>query len=208
MRKPKLRELAEALKAVFRGPDTTKFPAEPYEPPEAFRGKPKFFEDDCVGCGACAEVCPSHVIDVIDDPQARPPVRRLELHYDACIYCGQCALYCSTEKGIRMTGEYDLATFDRHACLETVEKELVLCERCGAVLGARDHLLWVAERLGAKRYANPTLILIADSELSLVGRAAGARVEGAPGPVQRSDTMRVLCPKCRRATVLREAWGA
>jgi len=208
MRKPKLRELGEALKAVLKGPSTTKFPAEPYEPPEAFRGKPQFVEDDCIGCCACAEVCPSRVIDVIDDTAATPPVRRLELHYDSCIFCGQCALYCTTEKGIRMTGEFDLATFDRHACVESVEKELVLCEVCGAVLGARDHLLWVAERLGAKRYANPTLILVAESELGLVGPAPEARIEAAKGPVDRSDTMRVLCPRCRRATVLREAWGA
>lgn len=208
MRKPKLRELVEAVKAVFRGPDTTRYPFEPYEPPEQFRGKPKYFEDDCIGCRACAEVCPSHVIEVIDDVSTTPPVRRLVLHYDSCIYCGQCNLYCTTEKGIRMTGEFDLATFDRHACLETVEKELLLCEKCRAVLGAKDHLLWIAERLGAKRYANPTLILVADSELGLVGPAPKARLEEGEGPVSRSDTMRILCPKCRRATVLREAWGA
>jgi hydrogenase-4 component H len=135
-------------------------------------------------------------------------VRRLVLHYDACIFCGQCALYCTTEKGIRMTGEYDLATFDSKSCLETVEKELVLCEVCRAVLGARDHLLWVAERLGAKRYANPTLILLAEGELGLVGPRPEARLEETAGPVSRGDTMRVLCPKCRRAAVLREAWGA
>jgi len=208
MRKPKLRELAEAIKAVIRGPITTKFPAVAYEPPEAFRGKPKYCEEDCIGCRACAEVCPSHVIEVVDDVDASPPVRRLVLHYDSCIFCGQCALYCTTEKGILMSTEFDLATFDRHTCLETVEKPLVLCEVCSAVLGCKDHLLWVAERLGAKRYANPTLILLAEGELGLVGPSPQARLEETPGPIQRSDTMRILCPKCRRATVLREAWGA
>lgn len=104
-----------------------------------------------------------------------------------------------------MTTEYDLACFDRTQAVESVEKELVLCEVCGVVIGAREHLLWVAERLGAKRYANPTLILLADGELGLV---SGQPARERDRPLDRSDTMRILCPKCRRATVLRETWGA
>jgi len=204
MKKPKLRELGEAIKAVVRGPATIKFPAEPYEAPPAFRGKPQYFEDDCIGCKACAEVCPSQCIAVDDDVGAVPPVRRLTIHTDACIFCGQCELNCTTEKGVKLTTEYNLACFDRSACRETVEKELVLCEVCGAVIGCRDHLLWVAERLGAKRYANPTLILLADGELGLV---SGEARRDPDRPLDRSDTMRVLCSACRRTTVLRETWG-
>jgi len=203
MRKPKLRELGEAVKAVFRGPSTTRFPAEPYEAPKGFRGKPKYDEKECIGCGACAEVCPSQCIIRTDDLAASPPVRRFELHFDACIYCGQCELNCTTETGIRLSTEYDLACFDRSKCIEAVEKALVLCEVCGAAIGCRDHLLWVAERLGAKRYANPTLILLADGELGLV---TGESRRDPDRPLDRSDTLRVLCPTCRRTAVLREAW--
>jgi len=85
-----------------------------------------------------------------------------------------------------------------------VEKELVLCEVCGAAIGCRDHLLWVADRLGAKRYANPTLILLADKRLGLL---EGELRRDPDQPPDRGDTMRVLCPACRRATVLRETWG-
>ena len=205
MRKPKLRELGEAIKAVIRGPATIKFPAEPYEAPDTFRGKPQYSEDDCVGCGACAEVCPSQCIALTDDVEAAPPLRRLTIHTDACIFCGQCELNCTTEKGVKLTTEYNLACFDRATCRESVEKELVLCEVCGAVIGCRDHLLWVAERLGAKRYANPTLILLADGDLGLVG---GESHRDPTRPIDRSDTMRVLCNACRRTTVLRETWGA
>jgi hydrogenase-4 component H len=204
MKKPKLRELGEAVKALIRGPATIGFPAEPYEPPEIFRGKPRYYEDDCIGCRACAEVCPSQCIDVVDDTEADPPVRRLAIHYDACIFCGQCELNCTTETGVRLSTEFDLATFDRGECLETVEKPLTLCEVCGAVIGCRDHLLWLAERLGAKRYANPTLMLVSDGELGLVGEAAPRDPDR---PLSRADTMRILCPTCRRATVLREVWG-
>lgn len=203
MRKPKLREVAEAIKALVVGPVTTRFPYEPYEPPAGFRGKPTFYPDDCIGCAACAEVCPTKCIDVIDDVRADPPVRRLVLHYDKCIFCGHCELNCTTEKGIRLGSEYDLACFDRSACIETIENELLVCEICGTVVGAKKQLLHVADRLGAKRYANPTLILVADGELGL---APADRKRG-DGPLTREDLMRVTCPGCRRTLVLQELWG-
>ena len=66
MRKPKLRELWEAIKVLFvYGPYTSKFPKEMTVPPDSFRGKPMFDTDECIGCGACSEVCPSNSIEII-----------------------------------------------------------------------------------------------------------------------------------------------
>ncbi|UCD28599.1 MAG: 4Fe-4S dicluster domain-containing protein [Planctomycetota bacterium] len=205
MRKPKLREVVEAVKALIVGPVTTKFPFEPCQPPENFRGKPTFYQEDCIGCKACAEVCTTQCIDVYDDVTADPPNRKLVLRYDKCIFCGHCELNCTTQKGIRLGGgEYDLACFDRSTCVETVDNELVVCETCGAIVGARKHLLFVADRLGAKRYANPTLILTSEGDLGLT-EAEGGRSEDKP--LTREDLMRVTCPKCRRTLVLQELWG-
>ena len=204
MRKPKLRELNEAIKAVIRGPYTGKFPFEPHTPPEAFRGKPEFHDDECIGCAACAEVCPALAIRVIDEPGAHPPARRLELRYDKCVFCGQCELHCTTKDGIRLSKAYDLATFDRSQCVERIEHELVICEVCGAIVGAKKHLRWVAQQLGAKAYANPTLIVTSDAGMQLAVRDAGRGDEPA---LARSDMMRVMCPACRRTMVVREMWG-
>jgi len=134
MRKPKLRELAEAVRAFIHGPYTLGFPKEPAPLAEEFRGAPRYHEEDCVGCAACFEVCPANAIHKVDDVTATPPVRRLTIHHDECIFCGQCELYCTTEKGVTQTHDYDLATFDRAEVRETVEKELVLCEVCGEVV--------------------------------------------------------------------------
>ena len=70
MRKPKLRELGEAIRAIIHGPYTAKFPAEPTPLPETFRGCPRYDEETCVGCGACHQVCPPGAIEMEDDLEA------------------------------------------------------------------------------------------------------------------------------------------
>jgi formate hydrogenlyase subunit 6/NADH:ubiquinone oxidoreductase subunit I len=204
MRKPKLRELAEAVRSLVSRPATLPFPAQPSPPPPAYRGKGKFNEEECIGCGACAEVCPASAIEVVDRPQDSPPVRILTRKDDHCIFCGQCQALCTTGKGIECTNEYDLATFDRATCAVSIKKELACCEKCGQVLTTKDHLKWIARKLGAKRYANPTLILTAEKELGLVGEES-PRPEDVP--TGRSDILRVLCTECRREVVVREIWG-
>jgi len=195
MRTPKLRELKEAVTALIRGPYTAKFPAEPTPLAEAFRGAPRFDEDECVGCGACANVCPTGALEMTDDVESGK--RRLVISLDRCIFCGQCALNCLTEKGVAQTNEYDLSTTDRSTLRETVEKRLLMCEACGAVIGAEDHVKWVADRLGPLSFSNPTLLLTALQELGLVDKAPPAGKQ-----LRRGDRIRVLCPKCRQVTSL------
>jgi len=199
MKKPKLREVVEAVKALFTGPYT---PKEFITPPEGFRGQTKFFEEDCIGCGACAEVCPTDCIVVQDDLEHTPPVRRLTIKTDQCIFCGQCQRYCTTEKGIRSTSDYDLATFEPCQPRVTVEKELMLCERCGAVIAPVEHLKWIAGKIGPKTYANPALMAAVDPALR---RAAANPSRGAAE--DRSDLMRALCTACRRQVLVTEVWG-
>ena len=203
MQKPKIRELGEAIKSLISPAFTTKFPHQPAPAPENYRGKGKFHEDKCIGCGACAEVCPADAIDRTDDLSASPPVRKLVRHDDVCVFCGQCQALCTTLEGIECTSEYDMATFDRASCAVSIEKELFLCNMCGCVITTKDHLRWLAERLGAKRYTNPTLILVGEENLGLID-ADDVQTEADAG---RSGIMQVLCPHCRRNVVLREVWG-
>lgn len=203
MRKPKLRELREAATAVIRGPYTVKYPREPSIPPETFRGKPEFVEEECVGCGACAQVCPARAIEIKEKVTGSSGKRKLTLHYDHCIFCGQCQRYCTTSKGIKLTNEYDLATYDRSETKVEIEKDLVICEYCGAVIGTVDHIRWVAQKLGTKAYANLGLALMLYRDLDLVPETAPRPAI----PLDRADHVRFLCPKCRRELILREQWG-
>ena len=71
MKLPKIRELGEAIKALIFGPYTSKFPLRVPMIPDGFRGKPQFYEDDCVGCLACVEVCPARAIEYVDDKKKK-----------------------------------------------------------------------------------------------------------------------------------------
>ena len=192
------RILKLALKSLFSSPFTTRFPREPYEPIAEFRGRPRFDEDECIGCGACAEVCPSNCIDVVDDLDSGPPVRRIVQHLDACICCGQCERYCTTERGIKLTNEYEFLGFGSQDFEESVDKELVVCECCGGIIGPIDQLRWLVKRLGPLAFTNPTLMLVSAKELGVVDTG----VKTASEEVQRSQRVSIQCPKCRRKTAL------
>jgi hydrogenase-4 component H len=203
MRTPKVRELGEALRSLFSRPYTVRYPYEPVVPPEAFRGKPKFVEEECIGCGACAQVCPARAIDVVDVVEEGVGRRTLTIHHDHCIFCGQCHRFCTTEKGVILTNEFETGTYDRRQAIATVEKELVICQDCGEVIATRDQLRWVAQKLGPKAFGNMGLTLLLSEDLGLVSPA----VRDPQRPHDRGDNVSILCPRCRREVILYEQWG-
>jgi len=199
MKLPKIRELIEAIKALIKGPYTSKFPAEPHTPHPNFRGQPKFNDKKCVGCLACEMVCPVEAIahkDIVDDNGAR----REMIHYtDTCIFCGQCEAACINDhQGIKLSGEWELSFFDRKKAEEKIEKELQLCEICGEPIACKDHLKWISEKIGELTYSNPTLYLSRLKSLGIVDENILAAFEDKG----RSDRIKILCARCRRQTTL------
>jgi hydrogenase-4 component H len=193
---PKVREIKEALVSFFSAPYTTSFPKGGYTPPEEYRGFPKYNEQDCIGCGTCAQVCPNTAIDIIDDREAS--ARNVRVNYTMCMQCGQCTEKCITGTGIVPTGHYSLPISDVHApeVYESVEKELVFCESCGTVIACKDHLAWIKDRLGAKAYAHPNLMLYAQDEYF------GVEPSKIKSKIRREDYMKFVCAKCRKKVVV------
>ncbi len=200
---PKLRELGEAVRAVFGGPFTTKFPAAVDSVHPNFRGLLKFDAQKCICCGACTRVCPARAREIILDRE-KGVLRNIH-HAERCIYCGQCVLYCTVGDAIAHTSEFDTSRTERAGDWETsVEREAALCECCGEPFAAKAHIDWVSLRVGDLVSANPTLFLSRYRALGLAAESPLVRHNVMP---YRSASLRILCPECRRTASIQEEWG-
>ena len=127
MKRPKIRELKEAVVSLLSPAYTSSYPKKPHVPFENYRGKPVVDNENCVGCETCANVCPPNAITFTDDK--KNGIRIITRDYGKCIFCGMCQEHCITGKGVKLSDTiYDLAVFDRTANVEQQEKELVICK--------------------------------------------------------------------------------
>lgn len=187
----KSKEIAEALRSLLSRPYTIRYPAVPSPPPEPFRGIPEFNER-CMGCGACEQVCPAGAITVKDEGNTR----EIEVNYGNCIRCGQCASSCPVE-GIKLSTKYCIVSAGQREGLRmSVKRKLIRCEDCGDAITAEDHLKWITEVLGPLSYSNSSLIRFSHLILGEVTASSEA-------------LFRLLCPRCRRQRVLADhGWRA
>lgn len=202
MRLPKIRELLEAIKSLSHRPYTSKFPFKPHQPFPSFRGQPKYDPDKCLGCLACEEVCPAEAIAHNDITNGDTP-KRVMIHYtDTCIFCGCCQDACIADhEGIKLSNDWELSFFNRAEAFESIEKELQLCEICGSAIACKDHLKWIAERIGELSFSNPTLYQSRLKSLGVVDES----ILSASKDYGRADRIKILCARCRRETSLTTA---
>lgn len=111
--------LSITFRHVFPGNSTTvQYPTVKLKPSDRFRGLhrlvPTQDREKCVACYLCPTVCPAKCITVESDENAKgekyPKVYTIDLL--RCIFCGYCVEACPVE-AIEMTGEYELANFNR-----------------------------------------------------------------------------------------------
>jgi hydrogenase-4 component H len=193
---PKVRELKEAIGALFSKPYTTSFPKTPYTAIEEFKGKPRYHEEFCVGCGTCAQVCPTAAISIEDSLEDR--TRTLTVNYAKCMNCGQCQEKCITHEGIKLSNDHSLAVMDLNdpEVFEHVTKEISLCEVSGKFVACTDHLNFIKERLGAKAYAHPNLMLFTQKQFFHLEKSKPKE------KIRREDQIKFVTPKVRYKIVV------
>lgn len=200
MRYPKIRELKEAVISLFTPAYTSEFPAKAHIPFEKFRGKPVVDNDNCVGCETCANVCPPHAITFSDNRENG--IRTIKRDYGKCIFCGLCEEHCITHKGVALSDKiFDIAVFDREQNVEYQEKELLICENCGAVITTKEHLHFMHRKLGPKAFSSILNLNMLNQKLALA-EGHDLDVEIRDG-FKRKDMFNVICPNCLRQVIVK-----
>ncbi len=200
MKYPKLREVKEAVISLLTPAYTTKFPKKPHTPFENYRGKPVVDDENCVGCETCANVCPPHAITFKDDKKKK--LRVIERNYGLCIFCGQCQDHCITGKGVKLSDKiFDLATFDRSQLVEKQEKELLVCENCGAIITTKEHIQYLHKKLGPIAYSSILNLNMLNEKLKLAEpKDVSFDVKD---ELKRKDTFNIICPNCLRKVLVK-----
>jgi hydrogenase-4 component H len=122
----KFKELKLCLSA---GRVTLPYPFVKNEPMDGFRGRPVIDGEKCLGCGACAQVCPPRTIFVIDAQDTRT----IQVDYSRCTYCARCEEICPAGS-MKMTKEFELATTDRNDMKLSATLMMTKCKKCGKPL--------------------------------------------------------------------------
>lgn len=117
--------------------------AHPLNPPLK---KMVLHEKKCIGCGACAAMCPAHAITVSDNKKHRALIITL----GNCIYCGICAAICP-EKALELIPGNDPPALAKDKLYHELKIRIKQCEHCHNTIGTVKGITTVMKNIYADR---------------------------------------------------------
>ncbi|STU53070.1 formate hydrogenlyase complex 3 iron-sulfur protein [Klebsiella pneumoniae] len=119
-------------KVIKTGTETHAYPLEPMPVDKNFRGKPEHTPQQCIGCAACVNACPSNALTVEIDLATNQLAWQFNL--GRCIFCGRCEEVCPTA-AIKLSPEYELAVWKKEDFLQ--QSRFAICHCRGASVRSR-----------------------------------------------------------------------
>lgn len=134
------RGMGTVMKHYFRPPVTLEYPEVMPDLSNRFHGRLSLLTksdgtDLCVGCKACARVCPCDDLIQIEmhrDDAKKPVIDSFTIDMGRCIFCGNCTEVCPVDC-IKMLPDFELAGYSR--------EELVL-DKHDLTLSGEDSDQW------------------------------------------------------------------
>lgn len=122
-----LNSMGIAWRHLFTPSVTLQYPTVKWTMPERSRSRLFNKIEDCIGCGQCARVCPTHCITIQTEkrPKDEPEVfasdgtvKKLrtivfDIDMTLCCYCALCTFPCPTHCLV-MTGAYEYSVYDKN----------------------------------------------------------------------------------------------
>lgn len=113
--------------------------------PRGFRGHPQVDQATCVGCGACAHVCPADAIEIVGSGAER----RIRFMHKDCIFCGSCQDVCPSQAVELRAGRTEWFQA-KEASLSEARLAVKRCRLCGAPYTPEAQVAWALRRTDEK----------------------------------------------------------
>ena len=119
--------------SLLRPSVTELYPEDMPKLPENYRGMPTLpvnpttGRSGCIGCGACARMCPEGIIKVeVDktDPKDRKPAE-FSIDISRCMWCGLCMEVCP-KNCLRPARTFELACYNREGMIYGLDKLMAM----------------------------------------------------------------------------------
>ena len=121
----------------------------PFPIPSAHK-KMVIYDKKCIGCGACATVCPACCISFSDNKK----YRILKMDIADCIYCGVCSEACP-ENAIMLMPENELPSTHKEHLHHELRIKLKRCEQCRKVISTKKGVLKTVKDFFSQSGINP-----------------------------------------------------
>lgn len=138
------------------------------ETPPGFRGDPHVDQSKCMGCGACAHVCPAEAIEIVEESGQRV----IRFKRRDCIFCATCQDVCPSQ-AVELAQREKAWFSDKEVSRSEARLPLVRCLACGAPYVPAEQVAWAMRKLDET-------LRMDDAVRARVGRSAS------------------ICPTCRR----------
>jgi Fe-S-cluster-containing hydrogenase component 2/Ni,Fe-hydrogenase III small subunit len=116
--------------------------ADDLSPPPGHRGPARVDPATCIGCAACAHVCPADAVEIADGGRER----QVRFKQADCIACGTCQDVCPAEAIAVGPGSPTWCT-DKDAAVSTAALPLATCRACGSPFLPGRQLEWALHRI-------------------------------------------------------------